>query len=150
MSFSSIISAIGNNNTIYPLIIRDCGIEAPTKIALTYNQNRENKYIAKNALRERAIDEFATSLVWLGGIPLIELIINKIIKKKGFNPNVNLKLFKDEQYQGIDYNIKKFQKLAPNAVEDLKKVKLNKSLFEKMLGTKFIFAVGIQTFLMGC
>ena len=33
------ISAIGNNNSFAPLLVRDCGIEAPTKVAQTYNQN---------------------------------------------------------------------------------------------------------------
>ena len=44
MSLINIISAIGNNSSIYPLIVRDCGIEVPTKVAMTYNQNlKESK-----------------------------------------------------------------------------------------------------------
>lgn len=42
MTLTGIISAIGNNNSVYPLIVRDCGIEVPSKIALTYNQNKKN------------------------------------------------------------------------------------------------------------
>ena len=41
MTLTGIISAIGNNNSVYPLIVRDCGIEVPSKIALTYNQNKK-------------------------------------------------------------------------------------------------------------
>ena len=59
MSLINIISAIGNNSSVYPLIVRDCGIEIPTKLYLTYKQNeKESKKTAKNALRERAIDEY--------------------------------------------------------------------------------------------
>ena len=59
MSLVNIISAVGNNSSVYPLIVRDCGIEVPTKIAMTYNQNlKDSKQMANNALRERLIDEY--------------------------------------------------------------------------------------------
>lgn len=151
MTISNIISAIGNNSSVYPLIVRDCGIEVPTKIALTYNQNKkESKGIAYLAARERFLDEYATSAVWLGGIPFVGWIANKYIKARGLNPDVNLKLFKEEQgIQGIDYNIKKFKELAPDAVRDLVKAKENKKLFEKLLAGKFIASTTIPILFMG-
>ena len=45
MMITNIISAIGNNSSVYPLIVRDCGIEVPTKIALTYNQNKKDDMV---------------------------------------------------------------------------------------------------------
>ena len=151
MTISNIISAIGNNSSVYPLIVRDCGIEVPTKIALTYNQNKkESKGIAYLAARERFLDEYATSAVWLGGIPFVGWIANKYIKARGLNSDVNLKLFKEEQgIQGIDYNIKKFKDLAPDAVKDLVKAKENKKLFEKLLAGKFIASMTIPILFMG-
>lgn len=151
MTITSIISAIGNNSSVYPLIVRDCGIEVPTKIALTYNQNKkESKGIAYLAARERFLDEYATSAVWLGGIPLVGWIANKYIKARGLNPDVNLKLFKEEQgVQGIDYNIKKFKDIAPDAVKDLLKAKENKKLYEKLLAGKFIASTSIPILFMG-
>ena len=151
MTISNIISAIGNNSSVYPLIVRDCGIEVPTKIALTYNQNKkESNGIAYLAARERFLDEYATSAVWLGGIPLVGWIANKYIKARGLNPDVNLKLFKEEQgIQGIDYNIKKFKDLAPDAVKDLVKAKENKKLYEKLLAGKFIASTTIPILFMG-
>ena len=151
MTISNIISAIGNNSSVYPLIVRDCGIEVPTKIALTYNQNKkESKGIAYLAARERFLDEYATSAVWLGGIPFVGWIANKYIKARGLNPDVNLKLFKEEQgIQGIDYNIKKFKDLAPDAVKDLVKAKENKKLFEKILDGKYIASTTIPILFMG-
>ena len=48
MTITNIISAIGNNSSVYPLIVRDCGIEVPAKILLTYNQNKkDDKEIGK-------------------------------------------------------------------------------------------------------
>ena len=114
------ISAIGNNNSFYPLLVRDCGIEAPTKVAQTYNQNaQESKIMAKHATRERFIDEYGSSFFWLGGIPLTEMACDTFIKKKGFNPIINYKLLDsnkkamsdvDRKQQGVDINIEKFSK----------------------------------------
>lgn len=151
MMITNIISAIGNNSSVYPLVLRDCGIEVPTKIALTYEQNKkESKEIAYLAARERFLDEYSSSAVWLGGIPLVGWLCNKLIKAKGLNPNVNLKLFKEENgIQGIDYNIKKFAKLAPDAVKDLIKAKENTKLYEKLLAGKFIASTTIPILFMG-
>ena len=87
------ISAIGNNNSFAPLLVRDCGIEAPTKVAQTYNQNaKESAIMAKHATRERIIDEYGSSVIWLGGVPAVEIIGNKLIDKKGISSKVNYKL----------------------------------------------------------
>lgn len=151
MTITNIISAIGNNSSVYPLIVRDCGIEVPAKILLTYNQNKkDDKEIAYLAARERFLDEYSSSAVWLGGIPLVGCLCNKLIKAKGLNPDVNLKLFNEEKdIQGIDYNIKKFKDLAPDAVKDLIKAKENKKLYEKLLAGKFIASTAIPILTMG-
>lgn len=151
MTITNIISAIGNNSSVYPLIVRDCGIEVPAKILLTYNQNKkDDKEIAYLAARERFLDEYSSSAVWLGGIPLVGWLCNKLIKTKGLNPDVNLKLFNEEKdIQGIDYNIKKFKDLAPDAVKDLIKAKENKKLYEKLLAGKFIASTAIPILTMG-
>ncbi len=151
MSLITLISAIGNTNKQYPLIVRDCGIEVPTKIVLTYNQNKdESPDIAKLAARERFLDEYAVSAVWLGGIPLVDKIVNKFIRKKGFNPEVNLKLFKETKYQGIDLNIKNFEgKVSQTVIDELKKVKNNKALYEKLLAAKFGLSTTIPMLFMG-
>lgn len=153
------ISAIGNNTSIYPLLVRDCGIEAPTKVVQTYNQNaKESKIMAKHATRERIIDEYGASAVWLGGIPLVEKICNKFIDKKGFSSKISCKLFdfvntKDGIQQSLDINIDKFQKNKNidviNAVNDLKKVKSNKNLFRSLTAAKYSLAIAVPTALMG-
>lgn len=150
MTIAKIISAIGNNNSVYPLLVRDCGIEIPVKVVMTYNQNKEeSKNIAYLAARERILDEYATSAVWLGGIPLIGNLCDKILKKKGFNPDVNPKLFKEETLQGLNYNINKFKDIAPQAVQDLLKVKNNKKTYQKLLAGKFLISTSIPILFMG-
>ena len=160
MIVTNIISAIGNNSSIYPLLVRDCCIEAPSKILIARKENlKESKEIANDATREKIIDEYATSGIWLGGIPMVEYFANKFISKRGFNPSVNLNLFKAEKnnnkniYQGIEYNINKFKNIqardVQDAVQDLIKVKNNKGSFEKLLTKKFCAATIIPTFVMG-
>jgi hypothetical protein len=46
MTIANIISAIGNNSSVYPLLVRDCGIENAAKVAMTYKENnKESKKI---------------------------------------------------------------------------------------------------------
>lgn len=158
MIVTNIISAIGNNSSIYPLLVRDCCIEAPSKILIARKENlKESKEIANDATREKIIDEYVTSGIWLGGIPMVEYFSDKFISKKGYNPIVNLNLFKAEKnkeaYQGIEYNINKFKNIqskdVQDAVQDLIKVKNNKGSFEKLLTKKFCAATIISTIIMG-
>lgn len=154
----NIISAIGNNSSIYPLLVRDCGIEIPSKVLMTYNQNlKDSKQMANNAVRERLIDEYGTSAIWLGGIPLIGWFCDKVIKKLGYNPSINPNLFNkgvnegvnQETKQSIKKNIEKFKTLAPKEVAELEKVLKNKNTYEKLLAGKFILSTSIPIVLMG-
>ena len=153
MNVTSIISAIGNNSSIYPLLVRDCGIEIPSKVYLTYKENENDEEVQKLATRERFLDEYAGSAVWLGGIPLVERIANKIIKAKGFNPNVNIKLLKEEEnLQGLNYNIKKFEgKVSKEIIDDLKKLgtKEVQNAYKNMLAWRFAAATLIPIAFIG-
>lgn len=150
MSLVNIISAVGNNSSVYPLIVRDCGIEVPTKIAMTYNQNlKDSKQMANNALRERLIDEYGTSIVWLGGIPLMNAVADWGIKKLGYDPKVNVSLLKENERQGLKYNIEKFKNLAPDEVKAMEKVLKNKSTYQKLLAGNFVLSTAIPIAIMG-
>lgn len=150
MSLVNIISAIGNNSSIYPLIVRDCGIEVPSKVAMTYSQNlKDSKQMAYNATRERLIDEYGTSLVWLGGIPAVGAMCDYGIKKLGYDPKVNVNLFKENSKQGLKYNIDKFKEIAPDEAKALEKVLKNKSTYQKLLAGKFVLSTALPVAVMG-
>ena len=150
MSLVNIISAIGNNSSVYPLIVRDCGIEVPSKVILTYRQNlKDSKQMAFNATRERLIDEYGTSIIWLGGIPAMDKLCNWGIKKMGYDPKVNISLLKENSKQGLKYNIEKFKNKAPEEVKQMEKVLKNKSLYQKLLAGKFILSTAIPVAIMG-
>lgn len=150
MSLVNIISAIGNNSSVYPLLIRDCGIENPIKIGLTYKQNlKDSKQMAKDAFRERTIDEYVCSAIWLGGIPVMDKVCNWGIKKLGYDPNIDMNLFKEDGKQGLSKNIEAFKNTASKEVEALQKVLKNKKTYEKLQAGKFILSTAIPVFLMG-
>ena len=150
MSLVNIISAIGNNSSIYPLIVRDCGIEVTSKVVMTYNQNlKDSKQMAYNATRERLIDEYGTSLVWLGGIPAVGSICDWGIKKLGYDPKVNVSLLKENSKQGLKYNIDKFKEVAPDEAKTMEKVLKNKSTFQKLLAAKFVLSTALPVAVMG-
>ena len=150
MSIVDIVSAIGNNSGIYPLLVRDCGIENLTKVTMTYSQNRKvSKKMARNATRERFIDEYGTSAVWLGGIPLMNKICDFGIKKLGYNPDISPDFFKENNEQGLKFNINKFKEKMPEEIKEMEKILKNKKRFEKLLGAKFVLSTAIPTLLMG-
>lgn len=150
MTLTRIISAIGNNRSIYPLLLRDCAIEVPSKIYITRKENlKESRIKANDATREKFIDEYATSAVWLGGIPLVEKIADKYIKSQGFNPSFDINLLKENEFQGINTNIEKFKNLAPNEVKELEKIKNNITKYKKLSAFKFIASTTIPIALMG-
>ena len=149
MSFVNIISAIGNNSSMYPLIVRDCGIEIPAKVGMTYYQNRSDKYIAYLGARERFVDEYAVSAVWLGGVPAIGKLADYLIQKSGFNPEISSKLYKEEELQGIKYNIERFRDKAPKEVAELEKALKQSEKYRKCLAGKFVAQTVIPTILMG-
>lgn len=153
------ISAVGNNSGIYPLLIRDCGIEVPTKVIQTYNQNKKDSMVvAKHALRERSLDEYTTTAVWVGGVPAVEYAYNKVVAKKGINGNISYKLLENSEkaekgaqniQQSLDINIQKFKKLAPKEVAELEAVKLNSKMFKNMTVAKYATALAVPIALMG-
>lgn len=56
MTITNIISAIGNNSSIYPLLVRDCCIEAPSKILIARRENsKESQIKANDATREKLL-----------------------------------------------------------------------------------------------
>ena len=150
MSLVNIISAVGNNRGVAPLFVRDCCIEIPTKVGLTYNQNlKDSRQMANNATRERLIDEYGTSAIWMGGPVVVDRFCNWAIKKLGYNPGVNMSLFKERKGQGIKYNIEKFKEKAPEAVKDMQKALKYKGKYQNLQAGKFFLSTAIPITLMG-
>lgn len=152
------ISAVGNNSSVYPLLVRDCGIEVPTKIVQNYNQTaKDSKRMAMHCAREKTLDEYTTTAVWMGGVPVVEWIADKFIKNQtGLNGKVNLKLLEKDKkgnyknpIQNIQKNIEKFRTVAPDAVKDLEQVAANSTKYTKLSNKKYAAALILPMVVMG-
>ena len=89
---SKIISTLGNKESLVPIMIKD-GVDSAS---LTYKSYKEGGSIEG---LDRAIDEFGTQAIWIGGIPfykkLIDLTIYKFAK---INPQVDPRILTDKEY----------------------------------------------------
>ena len=86
MTVSAIFSALGNNSSIAQIAVKD-GIETIGRTAMAYKEgSKTSKKFGALEARERLIEANATSLVWLGGIPTLKVLFDKLYtnKKYGF------------------------------------------------------------------
>ena len=83
---NAIFSALGNNSSLWSIATKD-GIETVGRTAMAYKEgSKTSKKFGKLEAREKLIEANATSLVWLGGIPLLKVLFDKLYtnKKYGF------------------------------------------------------------------
>lgn len=89
---SKIISTLGSPSSIIPLMVKD----AVDSASITYYSYKAGGKIEG---RDRAIDEFGTQAIWIGGIPFFKKIIDKTAYKLAkVSPNVDPRIFKDNDY----------------------------------------------------
>lgn len=89
---SKIISTLGNPSSLVPLMIKD-GVDSAS---LTYYSYKAGGKIEG---RDRAIDEFGTQAIWIGGIPFFKKLIDKTAYKLAkINPDVDPRVIKNSEY----------------------------------------------------
>jgi hypothetical protein len=89
---SKIISTLGNKESLVPIMLKD-GVDSAS---LTYKSFKEGGAIEG---KDRAIDEFGTQAIWIGGIPLFKKIIDKTIYKAAkLNPDVDPRIIANKEY----------------------------------------------------
>lgn len=89
---SKIISTLGNKESLLPIMLKD-GIDSAS---LTYKSFKEGGAIEG---KDRAIDEFGTQAIWIGGIPMFKKIIDKTAYKIAkLNPEVDPRIIADKEY----------------------------------------------------
>ena len=89
---TKIISTIGNKESLIPIIIKD-GVDSTS---LTYKSFKEGGPIEG---KDRAIDEFGTQAIWVGGIPFYKKLIDKTAYKMGkINPEVDPRIIANKEY----------------------------------------------------
>ncbi len=80
---NSIISALDKPNSLTPFFVKD----SLDNIGKTYMASKAG---GKHEARERFIEETGTSIFWIGGIPAIRKLSNKIFKNK-FDSDIHFK-----------------------------------------------------------
>ncbi len=82
ISATTIFSTLGNNSSLAPVILKD-SVDNAGRVAMAYTEgSRESKRYGFYDARERFIEEYATSLVWMGGIPLLKNIYDRAVTNK--------------------------------------------------------------------
>ncbi len=89
---SRIVSTLGNKESLVPIMIKD-GVDSAS---LTYKSFKEGGIIEG---KDRAIDEFGTQAIWIGGIPLFKKLIDKTVYKYAkINPEVDTRVLMNDEY----------------------------------------------------
>ncbi len=89
---TKIVSTLGNKESLIPIMIKD-GVDSAS---LTYKSFKEGGSIEGF---DRAIDEFGTQLIWIGGIPFYKKLINNTIYKfKNISPKVDPRIIANKEY----------------------------------------------------
>lgn len=89
---TKLISTLGNKESLIPIIVKD-GVDSAS---LTYNSYKAGGIVEGT---DRAIDEFGTQAIWIGGIPFFKKLADwTIYKKAKINPNVDPRIIQNKEY----------------------------------------------------
>lgn len=143
---TNIISTLGNKESLIPIMIKD-GVDSGS---LTYHSYKAGGKIEGT---DRAIDEFGTQAIWIGGIPFYKKLIDATIYKNAdFHPGVDTRVISDKEYaewaktnaKGIMPNdgfLKSVDFLQPK--EETVKSAMDKALKDGGIKTKKLYAAKV-------
>ncbi len=126
------ISILGNPAALTPLAVKD----VITSLSLSNEATKAGGWIEG---RDRAIDEFGTAILWLGGIPFFKKIIDYIVYPAAkLDPEVDVRvLCNDDQFKIA----KKYAK--GNVIESLDNAFKNKGNFKGLFYAKLGAALAL-------
>lgn len=149
LSINTIISALDTPSSLLPFFVKDA-FDVTGRTAMAYNEG------GKHEAREKFIEEAGTSLFWIGGIPAIRAISNKIFKNK-LNTEIHFKRINTQGAQsyfaknmeGIELGGEKLKqvqkKLAGNNLEKYKKYHVGTTAASVLINL-FMLAVALPMF----
>lgn len=89
---TKIISTLGNKESLVPIILKD-GVDSAS---LTYKSFKEGGPVEG---KDRAIDEFGTQAIWVGGIPFYKKLFDMTAYKAAkLNPQVDVRVTTNPEY----------------------------------------------------
>jgi hypothetical protein len=140
---TKIISQLGNNtDSLLPIFAKDTATSTATTIVYSQKGGEHDG-------KEKAIEEFGTEAIWLGGIPVLKKIIdNTAYKFAKINPEADIRKLSGKSVDSIEYAMSKVGKDSDQykALEHIfKNQKLAKGLF---IG-KFVLATAATMAALG-
>ncbi|MDD3236690.1 MAG: hypothetical protein PHV37_01160 [Candidatus Gastranaerophilales bacterium] len=109
---SKVVSTLGNPNSLVPLMVKD-GVDSAS---LTYYSYKAGGKVEGT---DRALDEFGTQAIWIGGIPFFKKLIDKTAYKAAkLNPAVDPRIIADKDYSA--WAVKNAKGLMSNAKQTVK------------------------------
>lgn len=133
-----------NRDSVVPTLVKD------TMCNFTIT-DIYNKQASKEDGRERAIEEFGTEAIWIGGIPFVKKVFDKIFyKKNNANPDFDIRNLKVENgVDRLDIAIKNTKDGAQKEfLSNIKESDSLKSLYKKLYISKFAVATAIPLALL--
>ena len=91
LNINTAISSLDNSTSLFPFFIKDM-FDVTGRTAMAQNEG------GKHEAREKFIEEFGTSVFWIGGIPLVRWVGNKLYKHK-IDPEIHFKRINTEGIQ---------------------------------------------------
>ena len=137
---TKVVSTLGNKESLIPIMLKD-GVDST---CLTLKSFKEGGPIEG---MDRAIDEFGTQAIWIGGIPLFKKLIDiSAYKLAKINPNIDPRIITNKEYskwatenaKGI---IDKSGQTVKDALED--SLKDGGKLAKNLYGGKVIAATAL-------
>ncbi len=131
ISFNTIVSGLDTPNSLLPFFVKDA-FDNTGRTIMAYKEG------GRHESRERFIEETGTSLFWIGGIPIVRAISNKIFKKK-FDTDIHFKRINSkgiQNYFAQDILISSKNKTKAFSKQDFEGIELGgeklKSVKEKL------------------
>jgi hypothetical protein len=91
MSITPIFTIFDNSVSLVPIVAKDI-VSSTGKVVLAYKESgKESKECGEHEARERFIEEFGTSVFWLGGIPFFKKVFDKMAPSVGIDPEIHIK-----------------------------------------------------------
>ncbi|MBQ4122326.1 hypothetical protein IJD44_01180 [bacterium] len=89
---TKVVSTLGNKDSLIPIMIKD-GVDSTSLTLKSFKEGGPVEGI------DRAIDEFGTQAIWIGGIPFFKKLIDVTAYKKAkINPLVDPRIIANEEY----------------------------------------------------
>ncbi len=144
---TSILSSLGNNTgSIFPMATKDLIKNQVT--VLTYKKDG-----GKHDAFEKFVEENGTSLVWLGGLPLIKKLLDKTLYRAfKIDPDVDIRKLKSDSSDSVEFTLNKLKEQGKTdgaQFKALKKVSENKNITKGLFTGKFAIATGLTMFALG-